>query len=209
MNKKIILLLSVLCAFAASAEAKLWQTSADNQAAAQRVYAADPANQANRVQNGIPQQGYIPPQYAQARNGMQGANMPSQNGGMVPGRKVNFNPSTSRNPTVSPAEQIQADEQEAARQRAAAAAQAAQAAAAKKAAEDAARKAAYEELKRKNPSWEVKDKIKLQGVVNKEVFINNKVYTTGQYYMGAKIVSITDGEVIFNYKGQNFTKTIK
>ena len=123
--------------------------------------------------------------------------------------RVSFNPATRRDPTISREEQALAELKEKDRMRAAEAARLAREAAARKAKEDLARRLREEEDMKRNPAREVIGKINLQGIVNKEAFINDRVYGVGQSVLGARIISITDGEVLFNYKGQNFTKKIK
>ncbi|ACC98132.1 hypothetical protein Emin_0577 [Elusimicrobium minutum Pei191] len=60
----------------------------------------------------------------------------------------------------------------------------------------------------KDPSRAIRNKIKIQGLVGQEVFINNKIYTVGSTILGAKIVYIGEDSVRFSYKGQTFTKKV-
>lgn len=72
-----------------------------------------------------------------------------------------------------------------------------------------------EEYLRKNPSVEVIGKIKIQGLIDKEAIINNKIYSVGdRFYVSGnrnpiKIIYIDESYVRFEYKGQRFNKTIK
>ena len=66
------------------------------------------------------------------------------------------------------------------------------------------------ELERlRDPSREVRGKIKISGIIGQEVFIGNKVYTVGKTVMGARIVSVQPDGVVFMYKGQKFTKKVQ
>ncbi|WP_424244081.1 hypothetical protein Dip510_001272 [Elusimicrobium posterum] len=61
---------------------------------------------------------------------------------------------------------------------------------------------------RKDPAKEVREKIRLQGIINQEVFIDGKVYTVGSLVYGARITYVSDNEVGFSFKNQTFKKTI-
>lgn len=93
------------------------------------------------------------------------------------------------------------------------------------AAEAAARKRKLEEDKRrqseeeKRRQWElalmrdptvlVRDKIRISGIIDKEVLIGGKLYTIGNVYKGAKIVAVGSDSVTFSYKGHKFVKRLK
>ncbi len=92
---------------------------------------------------------------------------------------------------------------------------AAEAAERKRLAEEERKRLAQEERRRqyelmliKDPTILVRDKIKIAGIIDKEVLIGNKLYTIGNTYMGAKIVAVTPEVVTFSYKGHKFTKKV-
>lgn len=93
---------------------------------------------------------------------------------------------------------------------------AAEAAERKRLAEEERRRLAEEERRRqyellliKDPTILVRDKIKIGGIIDKEVLIGNKLYTIGNTYMGAKIVAVTPESVTFTYKGHRFVKKVQ
>ena len=61
----------------------------------------------------------------------------------------------------------------------------------------------------RDPSREVRGKIRINGIIGQEVFIGSKVYTVGQSVLGARIVSVQPDAVVFTYKGQKFTKKVQ
>ena len=61
----------------------------------------------------------------------------------------------------------------------------------------------------KDPTREVRNRIKIGGIVGKEVFIGDKVYTIGNKIFGARIVGVTPDSVVFLYKGHKFTKKMQ
>lgn len=66
------------------------------------------------------------------------------------------------------------------------------------------------ELERiKDPSREIRGKIRVSGVIGDEVFIGSKIYTIGNKVLGAKIVEVHPDYVIFSYKGHRFRKNVK
>ena len=66
------------------------------------------------------------------------------------------------------------------------------------------------ELERlKDPSREIRGRIRINGIIGQEVFIGDKVYTVGKTVLGARIVSVQPDGVVFLYKGQRFTKKIQ
>lgn len=70
------------------------------------------------------------------------------------------------------------------------------------------RKRQWELLLLKDPTVVVRNKIKIGGIIDKEVLIGGKLYTIGNTYMGAKIVSVNPESVTFVYKGRKFTKKV-
>ena len=66
------------------------------------------------------------------------------------------------------------------------------------------------ELERlRDPSREVRGKIRVNGIIGQEVFIGSKVYTVGKSVHGARIVQVLPDAVVFMYKGQKFTKKVQ
>ena len=61
----------------------------------------------------------------------------------------------------------------------------------------------------KDPTVLVRDKIRISGIIDKEVLIDGKLYTIGNVYKGAKIVSVGADSVTFSYKGHKFVKKVK
>ena len=123
--------------------------------------------------------------------------------------KVVYNPSSDRDPTLSPEDTLLVKAREEQRKRDAEAER-------RRRIEAERRRIAEEERQRqlqlellKDPSRAIRGKIKISGIVGKEVFIGSKVYTVGQKVMGAEIVSVQPDAVVFRYKGQRFTKKVQ
>ena len=124
------------------------------------------------------------------------------------GKRVAFNPKIMRDPTLSPDDVALLEARERKR----------------KADEEAARLRKIEEERRrleeeerlrrlemerlKDPAREVRNKIRIGGIIDKEVFIGDKIYTIGNTIYGARIVNVRPEEVVFSYKGQTFVKRI-
>lgn len=66
------------------------------------------------------------------------------------------------------------------------------------------RKKLLEEELRRHPSREIKDKIKIDGILGKDAIINGEVVSIGNKILGAKVVAVTDSSVWFLYKGERF-----
>ncbi len=75
--------------------------------------------------------------------------------------------------------------------------------------EEEERKRQWELMLLKDPTILVRDKIKINGIIDKEVLIGNKLYGIGNTYMGAKIVAVGSDSVTFSYKGHKFVKKLK
>ena len=71
------------------------------------------------------------------------------------------------------------------------------------------RKRQWELMLLKDPTILVRDKIKIEGIIDKEVLIGGKLYTIGNTYLGARIVEVTPDAVTFSYKGHKFVKKLK
>ena len=75
--------------------------------------------------------------------------------------------------------------------------------------EEAERRRQLELARIKDPTIEVRNKIRIGGIIGKEVFIGDKIYTVGKVYKGAKIVDVRNEEVVFLYKGHKFKKKVQ
>ena len=123
--------------------------------------------------------------------------------------KIVYNPKVQRDPTLSPddflllqyrkRQQLAAEEAE--RQR--------KLAEERRKREEAERARQLELALIKDPTIAVRDKIRVSGIIGKEVFIGNKIYTIGKTIRGAKIVDVRNEEVVFLYKGHKFTKKVQ
>ena len=66
------------------------------------------------------------------------------------------------------------------------------------------------ELERiKDPTREVRNKIRIGGVIGQEVFIGSKIYTVGNTVYGARIIAVRPDEVVFSYKGHKFVRKVQ
>lgn len=61
----------------------------------------------------------------------------------------------------------------------------------------------------KDPTREVRGRIKIGGIIGKEVFVGDKVYTIGNKIFGARIIDVTPDSVVFLYKGRKFVKKMQ
>lgn len=121
---------------------------------------------------------------------------------------VTFNPTKKRDPMLSPDDLLLLEYRE--KQRLAALE-----AERKRKEEEERKRRAEEERKRqwellllKDPTILVRDKIKITGIIDKEVMIGGKLYTIGNTYLGAKIVDVGSDTVTFSYKGHKFVKKL-
>ncbi len=129
--------------------------------------------------------------------------------------KVSFPKEIKRDPTLSKAERVSIVQErlKIKREKEAKIKKAQDEERAKQLAEEKKKKRA-DELRR-NPSKEVIGKIKIQGLIDKEAIINNKIYSVGDrfYVYGnknpIKVIYINERYVRFEYKGKRFNKTIK
>ncbi len=126
----------------------------------------------------------------------------------APQKLVQYNPPTDRDPTLSPDDTLLLKHREEERLRAL------EAERQRKLAEERRRLAELErqrqlELERlRDPSREVRGKIRVSGIIGQEVFIGNRIYTVGKSVYGARIVKVLPESVVFTYKGQQFTKKV-
>lgn len=123
--------------------------------------------------------------------------------------RVVYNPKSRRDPTLSPDDflLLQFREQqrlaaiEAERQR--------------KLAEERRKREEEERLRQlelariKDPTREVRNRIKIGGIIGQEVFIGSKIYTVGKSIYGARIVEVRPDSVVFSYKGHKFVRKMQ
>ncbi len=123
--------------------------------------------------------------------------------------RVVFNPTTDRDPTLSPDDVLLLRHREAERLRALEAERQRKIDAERKRLAELERQRQLELERLRDPSREVRGKININGIIGQEVFIGSKVYTVGQSVLGARIVSVQPDAVVFVYKGQKFTKKVQ
>ena len=123
--------------------------------------------------------------------------------------KVPFRLKGNRDPMLSPEDMLLIKFREQQRL-------AAEAAERRRKAEEEKRRQAEEEKRRqwelalmRDPTILVRDKIRISGIIDKEVLIDGKLYTIGNFYKGAKIVSVAPESVTFSYKGHKFVKRVR
>jgi len=123
--------------------------------------------------------------------------------------KVSYNPRSKRDPMLSPDDALLLKHREEERLRAI------EAEKQRKIEEERKRLAELErqrqlELERlRDPSREIRGKIRVNGIIGQEAFIGSKVYGIGGTVLGAKIIAIQPDAVVFMYKGQRFTKKVQ
>ena len=123
--------------------------------------------------------------------------------------KVTFNPTNKRDPMLSADDVLLLEYREKQRLAAQEAERKRREAEERKRREEEERKRQWELLLMKDPSIVVRDKIRISGIIDKEVLIGGKLYTIGNSYLGAKIVSVGADSVTFSYKGHKFVKKLQ
>lgn len=122
---------------------------------------------------------------------------------------VVYNPQSQRDPTLSPDDFLLIQHRE--QQRLAAI----EAERQRKLEEERRKQEEAERLRRleleriKDPTREVRNKIRIGGVIGQEVFIGSKIYTIGNTIYGARIVAVKPDEVVFSYKGHKFVRKVQ
>lgn len=122
--------------------------------------------------------------------------------------KVTYRPRKQRDPMLSPDDMLLLEHREKQRLAALEAERKRKEEEERKRREEEERKRQWELMLLKDPSILVRDKIKIGGIIDKEVLIGNKLYTIGNTYMGAKIVAVGADTVTFTYKGHKFVKKV-
>ncbi len=122
---------------------------------------------------------------------------------------VAYNPPTDRDPTLSPDDTLLLKHREEERLRALEAERKRKLEAERRRLAELERQRQLELERLRDPSREVRGKIRVSGIIGQEVFIGNKIYSVGQSVLGARIVSVQPDSVVFTYKGQKFTKKVE
>ena len=122
--------------------------------------------------------------------------------------KVAFNPNIQRDPMLSPDDIALLETRRRAAEAAKEAERLRRLEEERRRAEEAERLRQLELLRLKDPAREVRNKIRIGGIIDKEVFIGDKIYTVGNSIYGARIVEVRPEEVVFSYKGHTFIKRI-
>lgn len=121
---------------------------------------------------------------------------------------VQYNPPTDRDPTLSPDDALLLKHREEERLRAL------EAERQRKLEEERRRLAELERQRRlelerlRDPSREIRGRIRVSGIIGQEAFIGNRIYSVGQTILGARIVEVRPDSVVFTYKGQRFIKNV-
>ena len=61
----------------------------------------------------------------------------------------------------------------------------------------------------KDPTREVRNRIKIGGIIGQEVFIASKIYTVGKSIYGARIVEVLPDSVASSYNGHKFVRKMQ
>lgn len=123
--------------------------------------------------------------------------------------RVVFNPKTQKDPTLSPDDEILLEYRERERLAALEAERKRKLAEERRRLEEEERRRQLELARIKDPTREVRYKIKVGGVIGQEVFIGDKIYTIGNTIYGARIVEVHPDYVVFSYKGHRFRRNVQ
>ena len=123
--------------------------------------------------------------------------------------KVVYNPQNHRDPTLSPDDFLLLQYREQQRLAAIEAERQRKLEEERRAKEEAERQRLLELARIKDPTREVRNKIKVGGIIGQEVFIGSKIYTVGKSIYGARIVEVRPEEVVFSYKGHKFVRKVQ
>lgn len=122
--------------------------------------------------------------------------------------RVTFAPKTSRDPMLSPDDIALLEARRKAEEAAREAERLRRIEEERRRAEEAERERLRQLALQKDPAREVRNKIRIGGIIDKEVFVGDKIYTVGNSIYGARIVEVRPEEVVFSYKGHTFIKRI-
>lgn len=123
--------------------------------------------------------------------------------------RVVFNPKNQRDPTLSPDDFLLLQYREQQRLAALEAERQRKLAEERRRREEAERQRQLELARIKDPTREVRNKIRVTGIIGEEVFIGSKIYTIGKSIYGARIVEVHPDEVVFSYKGHKFVRKVQ
>ena len=126
-----------------------------------------------------------------------------------PTKRVVYNPKNRRDPTLSPDDFLLLQYREQQRLAAIEAERQRQLAEERRKREEAERLRQLELARIKDPTREVRNKIRIGGIIGQEVFIGSRIYTVGKSIYGARIVEVRPYEVVFSYKGHKFVRKVK
>ncbi|MGN0025325.1 MAG: hypothetical protein ACI351_07865 [Candidatus Avelusimicrobium sp.] len=124
-------------------------------------------------------------------------------------KRVVYNPKNHRDPTLSPDDFLLLRYREQQRLAAIEAERQRQLAEERRKREEAERLRQLELARIKDPTREVRNKIRIGGIIGQEVFIGSRIYTVGKSIYGARIVEVRPDEVVFSYKGHKFVRKVK
>ena len=127
----------------------------------------------------------------------------------APAPKVVYNPKNRRDPTLSPDDFLLLQYREQQRLAALEAERKRKLAEERRRREEAERLRQLELARIKDPTREVRNKIRVTGIIGEEVFIGEKIYTIGKSIYGARIVEVHPDEVVFSYKGHKFVRKVQ
>lgn len=123
--------------------------------------------------------------------------------------RVVYNPKNRRDPTLSPDDFLLLQYREQQRLAALEAERQRKLAEERRRREEAERLRQLELARIKDPTREVRNKIRVTGIIGQEVFIGSRIYTVGKSIYGARIVEVHPDEVVFSYKGHKFVRKVQ
>ncbi len=123
--------------------------------------------------------------------------------------RVVYNPKNRRDPTLSPDDFLLLQYREQQRLAAIEAERQRKLAEERRKREEAERLRQLELARIKDPTREVRNKIRVGGIIGQEVFIGSRIYTVGKSIYGARIVEVRPEEVVFSYKGHKFVRKVQ
>lgn len=133
----------------------------------------------------------------------------TENAKAAPEPRVVYNPKNRRDPTLSPDDFLLLQYREQQRLAALEAERQRKLAEERRRREEAERLRQLELARIKDPTREVRNKIRVTGIIGQEVFIGSRIYTIGKSIYGARIVEVRPDEVVFSYKGHKFVRKVQ
>ena len=133
----------------------------------------------------------------------------AENAKAAPEPRVVYNPKNRRDPTLSPDDFLLLQYREQQRLAALEAERQRKLAEERRRREEAERLRQLELARIKDPTREVRNKIRVTGIIGQEVFIGNRIYTVGKSIYGARLVEVRPDEVVFSYKGHKFVRKVQ